>query len=350
MKPSLFLLTCLLSLILSGCKKSEQPAVNSASTDQTSPAQSDPPKATAAGKSESPAHGTDLKVKWPVGSRYVYRLDLESRSTNNIPQMPKPMHQDITMAMTYAVNVVKETPDNGRLLEMEFLANEMEMKMADQVVMSFDSKETSKEAQNPFVGPFKKMIGSKIQLQTDADGKVDKVLNHEEWLNEVAGDGPGPARGMLAQQFNEGYFRQIAGFGNGLPSKPVEVGDTWPFKLDVPTGQMGKLSVNSTVMLKDFENRDGHNCAVMTSVGTFKGSPGEGTPGPMGKMSIEQGKMSGTTWFDPALGALIEMASDQTMHIKGEAPGPAGGKGQAASFTSDLGQKINMKLVELKQP
>src|SRR5262249_2635308 len=154
--------------------------------------------------------GITLKVKWPVGDRYTYRLDLGQHSTNRIPMMPKPMQQDVTMAMTYAITVVKETPDGGRELQMEFLANEMEIKMADQVLVNFDSKEAGKgEAQGPFSAPFQKMIGSKVSLQTDADGKVTKVLNYQDWLNNLTSDA-NPAGGMLSQQFNDAFLRQLA--------------------------------------------------------------------------------------------------------------------------------------------
>ena len=307
----------------------------------------------AACRKSEPAAGSDskegvlLKVKWPVGARYVYRMDLDQHSTTKFPQMPQGMKQDVTMAMTYALSVVKETADGGRDLEMEFLANEMEVKMGAQVVMSFDSKEdSSRDAQNPLAAPYRKMIGSKLHLQVDADGKVEQMVGLQEWIDRMSADA-GPAKGMIAQQFNEGYFRQIADFGRGLPDRPVQPGETWPFKMDMALGPMGKLKVDSKLTFKGWEEREQHKCVVIQSTGSLEGSPGPGAEaGPMGRMSIKDGKISGTGWFDPELGALIETVADQALQVKGEMPGPPGGKGPAG-FTSDIGQKVSLKLVEL---
>jgi Family of unknown function (DUF6263) len=344
MRHKLNLWCCALSLIalVGGCKKAEQPAAVTPRTD-TAPT---PQAETAPVKAPASAEGIVLKVKWPVGARYVYRMDLDQRSTNKIPQMPTPIQQNVTMAMTYAISVIKEIPNGGRELELEFLANEMEIKMGAQVMMSFDSKETGKnEAQNPFAAPFRKMVGSKISLQTDADGKVDKVIGHKEWLATLTADA-GPAGGMVGQQFTEGLIRQLAGIGAGLPDKPVQVGATWPFKMDVPAGPTGKIEVDSKVTLTGFEDHDQHKCAVLNFTGTLGGASGI-EAGPMGKMSIDGGTVTGQSWFDPELGALIESVQDQSMSLKGDMPGaPGGGARPAANFTIEIGQKVIVKLVD----
>ena len=347
MRHPIISLGCAFSLILvlSACKKAETPAPPAPPADNSATAPAGQTPATAS-PADAKAGAVLLKMKWPVGSRYTYRMDLDQHSTNNIPQMPQPMRQSVTMAMTYALTVLSETPDGGRELEMEFLANEMEVKMAEQVLISFDSKEAAKnDAPNPFTTPFRKMIGSKIRLQTGPQGTVEKVVAMEEWLTALAGEGPGPAREMVAQQFSEDYFRQIADFGRGLPAKAVTVGDTWPYKMDIAAGALGVLSMNATVILKGFEDRDNHHCAVLDSIGTFKGTPGKS--GPMGKMTVEKGKLNATTWFDAELGAMIESSVNQALLLKGEMPGNQAPN--APPFTSDVSQTVTLKLVELTQ-
>ena len=109
---------------------------------------------------------------------------------------------------------------------------------------------------------------------------------------------------------------------------------------------MGKIAVDAKVTLKGWEEREQHKCAILDSRGTLKGTPGQEV-GPMGKMVIDQGKVSGRSWFDPELGARVDSESDQTIRVKGEMPGQAGGNRAAAGFTSDISQKITVKLVEL---
>lgn len=351
MRHPFFTLTCALLFLISlnACKKAEQstPAEPGAPIQAPSVSQESSAPAEAAGAQGS----VRLQVKWPVGNRYVYRMDLDSQTTNRIPGMPSPMQQTVTMAMTYGLTVLRETENNGRELQMEFLANEMDIKMANQLIMSFDSKEEAgqNEGQNPFAAPFRKMIGSKVNLQLDADGRVEKVIGFDEWLDSLAGEEGGPGRTLVAQQFSEDYFRQIADLGRSLPTKPAEVGDTWPLSMDIPAGPMGKLDMNATILFKDWEQREGRNCAVLEAVGTFQGVRAQATGGPLGNMSIDQGKVTGTTWFAADLGAVVESDSKQTMRLKGNMPSPPGAKTPAPEINVELGQNVRVKLVELTQ-
>lgn len=297
-------------------------------------------------KSDSQAGpGVVLRAKWPVGHRYVYRMDLDQHSFIRIPQMPKPMKQEVTMAMTYALTVVKETADGGREIELEFLANEMEVKVGDQVMLSFDSKESLATApQNALATPLRKMIGSEVTLTVGPDGKVTGLMGVDEWVDNLTDEGDQAASQMLSQHFNEGFLRQLADFGQGFSSQPVAVGRSWPVKATFPAGPNGNIAIEAKVTLKRWEDRDQHHCAVLDSRGTMNGALG-GQAGPVQKLALDKGRISATSWFDADLGTVIETVSDQSMRLKGELPGgPGGGK---AEFTSDIEQRVSVKLVEL---
>jgi hypothetical protein len=351
-----------LAVFLSGCSKSEQSAppktaAGSAATDSGTKRAAEPAAARPATNAPAPSvakgsTGTGepvlLRMKWPLGSRYVYRMDLEQRTTNRVPMMPKPVEQNVSMAMTYALSVTKELPDNGHELEMEFLANEMEIKMGDQVMMSYDSKESGKAAQNAMMAPFQKMIGSKIRMEVNAEGKTEKV-DMQQWFNTISKGGD-PMSNLLGQQFNEGFIRQIVDFGRAFPSQPVRMGESWPFKVEMPPSPAGKITVDAKITFKSWEDREQHKCAVLDTTGTFAGSPGQDA-GPLGKLTVENGTIAGTSYFDPELGTLIDSAADQTMSLKGEVQmgPPPQNKDQppATSFTINLGQHITTKLVEV---
>src|ERR1035437_5642149 len=85
-RNTLLVAICLaLSLSWLGCKKSE-PII----------------------KARTPPSGpVELKLKWPVGSRMVQNLDLKQTSETQVPGMPNPMKQDMTMGQRYARSVLK---------------------------------------------------------------------------------------------------------------------------------------------------------------------------------------------------------------------------------------------------
>ena len=331
----LFILSLALASFFSGCKKSEP-----ADSGGVSPGA----EKNAPGKS---GQSVELKVKWSVGNRYVYRIDIDQAVRTKIPQMPKPVQQDITMAQTYALSVLAETNNGGRQLELEFLSQEFEVKMGEQTMMSFDSKgDASGDKQNPLAGPFRRMIGSRLTLILDSDNKVESVQGFDEWTDLVTSNSPPEAKGMISGIYNEDYVKQIADYTKWLPTKPIAIGDKWPSKVEVPAGPMGKLLLEANSTFKGWEEHDKRRCAMIESSGSLKSLPGQ-QAGPMGKMAIDKGKTKGKNWFDPELGAVVETASEQTMSMKIDLPGQPGGKQAAQPFSSDITQKVTVKLVEL---
>jgi len=322
-----FCIVCL--ALLPNCKKSEQA----------------PPTGTASspGANQS-GEAFELKAKWPVGNKYTYRLDLEQKTKMQIPGMAAPMQQDVNMAQTYSLAVVKERPSDGRELELQFVAMEMDINMGG-MNMSFDSKTDDKDsaANNPFLAPYRKIMGSKLRMFVDGKGKLESIENLDEWQNTVL-DGSSPqAEGMIRSTFSPEYFRQLVETAKGMPERPVKIGESWPFKTEVPTGTVGTITLDMKVTLKGFEQHENHHCAALQSSGKINGKLG--TPGPMGNTSIEQGTVNGTMWFDAELGAVVGVKSDQEMKLKIEPPAgaPIGGK----TLSGDVMQKITVNLVEL---
>jgi Family of unknown function (DUF6263) len=290
--------------------------------------------------------GDLLKMKWPIGSRYVYRLDMEQHTTNQAPGSPQPNTEDLVLGVTYALTVVEETSNGGRELEMEFLANDMEIKIAGQVVINFDSVQSlTNEAAHPIPPPFRRMIGSKALLRTQPDGTVEKVLGLDAWVKSVAGDASGPAGQMIVQQFNENFFRQAADFGKGLPTKPVNPGDNWTFQTELPAGALGTIRLDSTITLTGWKEQEQHRFAILDAKGTLTSLPAQ--PPADGQLSLERGTVQSRAWFDPELGALTESVVEQSLRVKGPPPATAGGKPTEESFSNDLSQKVTVKMVEL---
>lgn len=329
------IIPALLICLVSGCSKSNS---------NTAPAgSSSAPSSTASKAGEGPSAKPGdavLAVQWTPGDRLLYRMDFEQKGTTKIPQLPAPMEQNVSMGLTYAINVTKETGDGGHELEVEFVAQELDIAVAGQVT-SFDSKDKSKnDPNNQTMAPFRKMIGTKLRYLMDAAGKVQKVLNLEEWRTQMEQGIPEQSRSMFEQIYHDGCVRQVADLGFGLPGKATAVGANWPVKVEIPAGAIGKIKLDLQSFLRGYDQHDGAKCAVMDSAGTMTSTGGDAS-GPMGNMKVEKGKVAGTSWLDVAKGRIVENVSHQSMRIVGPLPGGNGG-----TFTSDLNQKMTLKLVE----
>jgi hypothetical protein len=316
---SLFFLNAALTcLLLAGCSKSPDNAGASKNADA------------------APQGPVELKLKWNVGKQYNEQMTMTQNMEMAVPGNPDPMHQQMELKQNYALSVLKERAEGGVVLELKFVSQKMSSKMDGKEMMSFDSTSSpSSDGANPAAATFRKIIGAHVRFLVDANGKIDKVEGYDDFINQISGSAAPEAQLMVKSMFNEDTLKQFGARGQGLPDKPVKVGDTWPNHIEVANGPMGTLKMNMNYKFAGWEQHDGKNCVLLTYTGDMVIKAA--TNNPAMNMSIENGAIEGKSWFDPALGTTVDGAADQSMTLKMNM--------QGKTTSSIMKQKITMKLV-----
>ena len=334
MKMNLFLIIVTLAsgLFCAGCNKSGKLDKASTFTAPTGP--------------------VELKLKWPVGQRAVQSFNLKQTSEITVPNQPNPMKQDLIMGQEYALTVSKQDADGGHEMEMEFLSVRMMMSMDGKSMVDYDSaKKSPSDSANPVAAMFQKIIGAKIQYFMDASNHVARIEGVDALMGRLTTGGPGDMTASLKSMFNEGYFKQMIG-GQHLPDKPVQPGDTWPIQLGITMGTLGELGLDYTVTFSSWEQHGKRLCARLEFQGTVKSKsdPNSKTAGMT--MSISDGNSSGTSWFDPELGMVIDTTVNQDMTLNMTLPvnprGNPGAAGKTQTITSVMKQEITIKMESVK--
>jgi hypothetical protein len=292
-----------------------------------------------AGCSKDPAESgppVDMKIKWAIGKKYDQQIVMTQKTRTTVPGMSEPMEQNMNMTEDISLTAAKARPSGGAELELKFTNIKMEMKMSGQT-MGFDSRQDPKaDAGNPAAPMFRKMVGAHVGYLTGADGKVEKVVDYQGFIDQISSGSP-EAGAMIKSMFSEDTLKQMGMSSQGLPSKPVRVGESWPFHQEITIGMLGVMVVDMKIKFKGWEEHAGHHCAVLTSTGDVKNRPDNG-PAAM-KIQIEKGTTEGTTWFAPDLGNVVDCTIDQTMTFKIQA--------QGQNISSKLIQHINTQLVKV---
>lgn len=300
-----------------------------------------------------PTGPVELKLKWTPGESIVQDMDMKSKTEINVPGQPQPMHQDMTMGQKYALTVLKETPDGGHELELEFLSARMSMQMAGKSVLNYDSsKSAGSDKTNPVASMFGKIVGSKIKFVMDASNNVSEVEGADELMNRLAAGGSPAAVAPLKSLFSEGYFKQLMSSSRFMPPNAVSPGDSWPVQMEIPMAMFGTLVLDYTITFQGWEKHGARECARLEFDGTIKTKPGD-SPGLMGMtMAIKDSNTSGVSWFDPELGITIEsdMKQDLTMLMTiPKNPKVKQGMGsEPQTITAQMSQMINIKLDSVK--
>jgi hypothetical protein len=339
-------------LFIAGCGRTEKPPPSAASEAPAPIVAAAPqPSAPTDTRLDAPVPAPEpkvlLRVVWLPRGRAVYRFELEQHSTNAIANAPKSAQEDLSMGMTYAVSRHHDT--NVVRLDLQLLAFDIEVKVDGRALMRFDSEPGSNAP--PLASlcePFTRIAGTQLGLILAPDGSVASLTGFDEWTRRVAGERAEVAEQMIAQQFNEGFFRQMVAFGQGLPTHLVGIGDPWSYQTELNAGALGKLTINSTLVLRRWEKHEDRKLAVVETAGTIKGAGQPETPLP-GAIWFEQGAVAGVSWFDLEAGRLVESTVTQQMHLAGITANAVAGPQSASRFTSQMGQRVTVKLVESEE-
>ncbi len=279
----------------------------------------------------------ELKLKWDLGKRYVQRMEMEQGTETALPGSPQLMKQEMKQTQDVSLSVLKEREGGGRELEMEILGMMLVSKAGSREVLSFDSKKAaSSDAGKPMAPTLRKLVGSRIKFLTDVSGKIEGVEGFKEVLDRISEGSSALEQGMIKGMFSEDNFKEMDSAAQGLPDKPVKIGDTWPIKVEMALGPLGSVVLNSQYTFKGWELHHDHKCVLLEFTGVLTAVSG---PGAADGMAIDNGKTSGKMWFDPALGMVIDTVAKQGMSIKV--------KTQGQSFTTKVNSTVSNTLVKI---
>jgi hypothetical protein len=264
--------------------------------------------------------GVELRPKDVVGQQMLNRMVMRQEQDITGAGMPGPMKQVTEQTQDITLKVLKELPEGGHELEVGYARMKMESRMGEMVALAFDSADSAAEdANNPAAPMLRVLVGSKFRLMTDARGKVVRVEGLKEVMESIRSKAPEMMGGMLEGMINEENIKQMGATAQGLPAKPVKVGDTWPEKQEIALGSLGNLVVNMTMTFKGWETFKGVRCARLDHTGTLTGGGVAGTN--VVTLASLTGETTGTTFFDAEAGVTRESTSLQKMELKLKAMG-----------------------------
>ncbi|MES2569703.1 MAG: DUF6263 family protein [Verrucomicrobiota bacterium] len=250
-----------------------------------------------------------LKQQWQAGKRYSQTMKMDQSSKMSFGDVP--MDQKMTMTAVTTMTVTRK-PDKRKQLALKYESMLIDTETGGQKMVIDSSK--------PAPGnPLGTMVGKEIRAILDEN---DKVVDFEN-LEEITG---GAAANPLTSGLmgKDSLSRLINQSGlQTLPGKPVKSGESWPFEIEMPMPQIGKMAIKGTYTYKGTSPRNGVPCAEILMDATINAdmsSPGaagakEANPLAQMGMKIEGGTMKGTIWFDNALGTAraTEVAQEMTM-------------------------------------
>lgn len=286
----------------------------------------------------------ELKLKWSPGEHIAQEYTMDQTMLVNLPGQSEPMKQNMTMGQKLSMTVIHAEPDGSHEVEAKFLGAHVGMEMG-RINLNYDSeKDSTADVTNPLAKVFARLIGCKIQYYLDASNNVEHMDGIDELVGRVS---EGDSSGVFKSMLNENYFKQMMNFNRYLPPNPVQPGDKWPVKIQLPMGPLGAVDANYTMTFKGWEMLGKRNCARIEISGDMATESGA-SPGPMGMtMTIPDGKVSGVLWFDPEFGMAVDSKLNQDMTMIMTIPKSANVPTDQ-TITNQLSQAVDFKVDSLE--
>lgn len=301
--PSLLAFIALGLWLATGCsdKKPPVPAAKPAEA-AAAPVEAPKPK-------EPPA---DLKPRWEVGKRYLIREETVQEATMTLPNQPAPTKSGNSVRRDFALTILSARPEGGHVMEAEFVANKIEVRMGDRVTASFDSTSDPKtDRTNALAKMNRKIAGNKFTYVTDASGNIERLEGVSNLVRKLTLGLDRNTSTLIKAQFSEEQLKRLGLLPEGVPAQAVAPGDSWTNNFDMPiSGAVAKFDVQST--LSGYEDRNSRRCAIIKNTGTAKIDLGK-TPA-AATMQFENVKLEGEAVYDVEKGLYV--SSDTTMSLE----------------------------------
>jgi hypothetical protein len=254
-----------------------------------------------------------LKVNWAVGKEYAMRTEMTEVVEFKIPDEPKPVKQVRTVSMDYTVSVLKELADGGRELELQFTAVKTSLTDGNRQTLDVDSaRDATPGASEPPGSILNRLFSERVRLVVNAAGKAIRVDGFKEFANRVIGDGDPHAKAVFHQMLNEDRLKEFGTVAEDLPDHAVKAGDHWLVNLELPI-PIGIIDIHLKDTFKNWESHAGRQCVRIAFKGDFSTKPGSSANT---SAKIENGDISGETWFDPALGMVVQSDDVEEMPLQ----------------------------------
>lgn len=263
----------------------------------------------------------ELKLRYPEG-KYEMTTENVTDMTTDMGGRAIPMNQSQTQYAEIIAGPV--AADGSQQVSMEIKRVVSEQKGSAGMSMKFDSDKP--DSSNPQAKAMGFIVGMKLTLTYDKDGKAVKVDGWDEFIAtlEKSTEMPKEVVDMLKGTLSaETFTKNINAAQDVLPKKPVEVGANWKSESELEIPMIGNLKNELDNKLLSVETVNGVKLAAINSKAKIDAK--EGTEVKMGPMTMQFKNMdieTDTTYkLDIASGLLQSSVGDLKMSMEMDVPG-----------------------------
>ncbi len=218
---------------------------------------------------------------------------------------------------------------------------------ADDQKFSFDSSATQATANAGPLLAYSRIVGQEFKVIFDEQDQVTDVENLEAVMEKLSSGDPA-GKDMFEQLFSREAVKQMMQQAalRSPAGKLIIPGGNWPFFQELAMPGIGKLKISGFYTYKGLVDRGGIKCAEVKASAEIKldkaleaGTENDGNRMRQMQLNIEEGKMEGTIYYDPAIDFAREVEETHHITLTGKIPDGSGNR-----LRMPMKQTIGVKL------
>ncbi|GEM_PF-6413755 len=256
-QPSILPLAAALCLSLTACKKSDDAASETSESSGASQAVEE----------TAPREEFELTAKAPAGKRVDLQVRKEMIIDTSIGDAEQPT-QTINLTLDLA-HSVKPAAADVHPVEMELAGLIFEMKTGDEGWMFDSAQPATDDVKRREFKDLRKSVGGKMAYALKADGSLANMGGYQDFVKTVTRGVSKKSRGMLSSFYSQPEMMKMLPLGAGLPDKPVAEGDSWNEKV-MEMSPVGPVDGEKTYTFKGWSEMEGRKVAVIGTSTVYK--------------------------------------------------------------------------------
>jgi hypothetical protein len=246
----------------------------------------------------------DFKLNWNSGQQYVFRLEAVLGADVTLPNTNQPQKFVVALGHTFSVLPGKLKADGGRELNLSMTAQRTFIQVAERNSLTFDSRQSAEQdAADPVSPLLRKLLNVAVKCSIDADGKLVKADGLKDLSANLTNGYPAVKDALQKIVTEDNLGRLFTLLAAAQPAAPMKIGQSWPLHLELAVPDTADLVLNAHLKAASWDVQDNRECVRIEFQGDVSAKPGASSAANM--VAIEGGTISGTVWFDPQLGTLL---------------------------------------------
>jgi RNA polymerase sigma factor (sigma-70 family) len=217
---------------------------------------------------QNPATGgpAELRARWIVGKKCELHTEVNRSSETKSSGQSQPVEQGLKWTQDFNIAALKELPEGGWQVELEFVNEAMDVSQAGHNVLSVDSAQSQAGNKSNPLAILSALVGTRLEYFTDAAGRVQTVEGTNELTDHIAAVGTPQQRQIFYDLFGGDQLKNILSGEEWLPNRITKIGESWVVKNDV-ADPIGMVTVNLKFTFKNWEQHGDRKCAHIEGTG-----------------------------------------------------------------------------------